>query len=162
MTPKLSVLMPAKRTDRWLGLWESINNSFSGDWELRIGTSMEVPPEILEKPNVFVTNSHRSPLHKQQQLLCEAKGEYVTAISDDTLFQPNAFNRTSTWKVRKSGLSHSMAQMQGHIYSMTCNRLWMAGMTINTHGTLPLDTGQTTISCDLTNIIFAKPIILPT
>ena len=94
MTPKLSVLMPAKRTDRWLGLWESINNSFSGDWELRIGTSMEVPPEILEKPNVFVTNSHRSPLHKQQQLLCEAKGEYVTAISDDTLFQPDAFNRT--------------------------------------------------------------------
>ena len=94
MKPKLSVLMPAKRTERWLGLWESINNSFSESWELLIGTSQTVPSEILGKPNVFVTSSHRSPLHKQQELLCSARGKYVTAISDDTLFQPDAFNRT--------------------------------------------------------------------
>ena len=54
MKPKLSVLMPAKRTKRWLGLWESINNSFSESWELLLGTSQTVPPEILEKPNVLL------------------------------------------------------------------------------------------------------------
>ena len=94
MKPKLSVLMPAKRTERWLGLWESITESFSGSFELLISTKMEIPENMKNIDNASFTFSERSPLHKQQELLTMAKGEYVTAISDDTLFQPDAINRT--------------------------------------------------------------------
>jgi hypothetical protein len=94
MKPKLSVLMPAKRTERWAGLYDSINNSFSGEWELLISTKMEIPENMKNIKNASFVFSERSPLHKQQELLTMAKGEYITAISDDTLFQPDAFDRT--------------------------------------------------------------------
>jgi len=57
MKPKLSVLMPAKRTERWLGLWESITESFSGSFELLISTKMGIPENMKNIDNASFTFS---------------------------------------------------------------------------------------------------------
>lgn len=91
---KLSVLMPAKRLDRWVGVYNSIRDSFAYSWELIIITSHNLPEELKEKSNITLIHSERAPMHKQQIGLIRAKGEYITAISDDTLFVPNFLTET--------------------------------------------------------------------
>ncbi len=89
MKYKLSVLMPAKRVALWKRVYDSIKASFSGKWELIIISSFDLPSSLKNKSNINFIKSHRSPLHKQQMGLCQAEGEYITAISDDTIYEPN-------------------------------------------------------------------------
>jgi len=92
---KLSVLVPAKRFERWEKLYNSIRDSFAFGWELVIITAYDLPDCLREKSNITVINSHRSPLHKQQIGLTKAKGDYITCLSDDTIFEPNFI--TNAW-----------------------------------------------------------------
>ena len=89
----LTVLCPAIRTDRWLGLYESIRKSYSGTWELILITEMEVPQEVKEKENVRIIYSQRAPLQKQQEGLCQAEGEWILNISDDQLYIEGALDK---------------------------------------------------------------------
>lgn len=84
----LTVLMPAIRVERWIGVYDSISKSFSGSWELIIITEKEVPEELKNKDNVKIVFSERSPMQKQQQALNEVEGRYVTVMSDDQLWYP--------------------------------------------------------------------------
>jgi len=84
----LSILMPAKRVANWEGVYHSIAKSFHGKWELIIVTSHDLPSELRYKDNIKLIYNNRSPMAKQQLGLCRAEGEYITAISDDTLYEP--------------------------------------------------------------------------
>ena len=46
---KLSILCPAIRVDKWVRVYESINESFSGEWELILITSKTLPKELQNK-----------------------------------------------------------------------------------------------------------------
>jgi len=89
----LTVLCPAIRTDRWLGLYESLNKSYSGTWELILITEMEAPEDVKEKFNVKIIKSSRSPLQKQQEGLCQAEGEWILNLSDDQLYIEGALDK---------------------------------------------------------------------
>lgn len=91
---QISVLCPAIRNSRWLGVYKSIQKSFSGSWELILVTERELPQELRDKDNIKVIFSERSPMGKQQQGLEHVEGEYLTIISDDSLFLPDTINRT--------------------------------------------------------------------
>jgi len=92
MKYKLTVLLSAIRQDRWVGVYESIKKAFSGTWELIIVTDRPIPPELSQKENIRWIYSQRSPIQKQQEGLCQAKGEWVTWMSDDSLWEPNALD----------------------------------------------------------------------
>ena len=93
--PLLSVIMPAIRTERWIGMYESIQKSLlSDDFELIIVTEMPIPDNIKDKPNVKFLYSERSPMQKQQEGLCIAEGEFVTIVSDDSIFLPETLDKT--------------------------------------------------------------------
>lgn len=85
----LTVICPAIRSEKWLKMYESIEKSFSGSWELILVTEKECPKELLDKSNIKIIYSERSPLHKQQQALEHVEGHYVTVMSDDQLWYPN-------------------------------------------------------------------------
>lgn len=91
---KLSVICPAIRTERWLDVYNSIAASFSDTWELILVTEMPLPEELKDKVNIKVIFSERSPMAKQQQGLCAVEGEFVTIISDDSVFLPTTLDQT--------------------------------------------------------------------
>jgi hypothetical protein len=91
---KLSVIMPAIRSEKWKGMYDSISESFSGDWELIIITEVPLPAELKDKKNIQVVPSARSPMQKQQQGLSYTRGEFVTVVSDDSLWLPGTLNKT--------------------------------------------------------------------
>lgn len=78
--------MPAIRSEKWIAVYDSIQKSFSGTWELVIITEKEVPAELCLKSNVNIIFSERSPLQKQQQALELTEGEWITVMSDDSLW----------------------------------------------------------------------------
>jgi len=90
---KLSVITPAIRTERWVDMYNSIDKAFSGEWELIIVTSKELPDELKDKKNIKVIYSRRSPMAKQQIGFCEAQGEYVTVVSDDSVWMEGALDK---------------------------------------------------------------------
>ena len=94
MKYELSVIMPAIRTERWKDVYNSIKASFSGTWELVIITERKIPSEIRNEPNLKVIFSERSPMAKQQESLKRTEGEYITVMSDDSLWLPGALDRT--------------------------------------------------------------------
>ena len=89
----LSILMPAIRSEKWLGVYESVEKAFSGTWELIVISSKPLPPELDEKENVNYVYSDRSPAQKQQQGLCEAEGDWVTSMSDDSIWLPGTIDK---------------------------------------------------------------------
>jgi len=90
---KLTVLCPAIRTERWVGMYNSIDKAFSGTWELIIISSKQLPDELKDKPNINLVYSRRSPMGKQQEGLVQAKGEYITVVSDDSVFFEGALDK---------------------------------------------------------------------
>lgn len=92
---KLSVICPAIRSEKWLSCYESIEKSFTkGSWELILITEMPLPEELKSKDNIKVIFSERSPMAKQQQGLPYAEGEYITIVSDDSLWLPGTLDET--------------------------------------------------------------------
>ena len=75
-------------------MYECIEESFSGEWELILVTECELPAELKEKTNIKVIFSERAPMQKQQQGLVHATGEFVTVISDDSVFLPSTLDQT--------------------------------------------------------------------
>jgi len=88
----LSVLMPAIRVEKWIDMYNSISKSFHGKWELIIITSKELPKELKNRTNVKRINSRRSPMGKQQEGLCQAKGKWITVVSDDSSWIPGTLD----------------------------------------------------------------------
>lgn len=92
---KLSILCPAIRSEQWLSVYESIEKSLTTQsWELILVTEKDLPQVLQDKTNIQVIYSERSPMGKQQQGLPHAKGEYVTVVSDDSLWLPGTLDET--------------------------------------------------------------------
>lgn len=91
---KLSIICPAIRSEKWNAVYKSIEDSFSDSWELVLITERELPSELKFKNNIKVIFSERAPMQKQQQGLSHCEGEYITVISDDSLFLPHTLDRT--------------------------------------------------------------------
>lgn len=85
---QLSIICPAIRTERWPAMYKSIEETFSGTWELILITERKLPKELINKKNIKVIFSERAPMQKQQQGLKHAEGEWITVISDDSLWLP--------------------------------------------------------------------------
>lgn len=94
MEYKLSIICPAIRVDRWVNMYKSIEKSFSGSWELILVTEMNLPEELKNKDNIKVIFSERSPMAKQQQGLEHCEGEYITIVSDDSLWLEGTLDET--------------------------------------------------------------------
>ena len=78
---KLSILMPSIRTENWDLIYNSISKSFKGKWELIIITPDK--RNKLEKENVKIIYSKKSPVSCQQLGLIASSGEWITSLSDD-------------------------------------------------------------------------------
>jgi hypothetical protein len=93
MKPKLSLILPAIRRERWKGVYDSVNQSFHGDWELIIVGPYPLPPE-MQLPNVKYIADWGSPMRCQQLGWLAAEGEYITWGSDDGLYRPNSLDES--------------------------------------------------------------------
>lgn len=91
---KLSVICPAIRSRNWFAVYKSIQQSFSGSFELILVTEVPLPPELEGRDNIKVIYSERSPMQKQQQALEQVEGEYVTIISDDSLWEAGTLDKS--------------------------------------------------------------------
>lgn len=94
MNIELSVIMPAKRVERWAGMYESIKKSFSGNFELIIVSSNQLPDALKDAPEIKWIYSERAPMQKQQIGLCHAEGKYITVVSDDSVFLPGTLDKS--------------------------------------------------------------------
>lgn len=90
----LSVVMPAKRSERWEDMYKSISKSFSGTWELIIITAEKLPQSLEDKPNINLIYSERAPMQKQQIGLYHSDGDYITVVSDDSQFLPGTLDKS--------------------------------------------------------------------
>ncbi len=90
---KLSVICPGIRRKNWLRLYESIKESFSGEFELIfIGPEEPLHP-VSHFHNVKYTRDMGTPIRAQQIGLIACEGEYVTWAADDGKFLRGALDK---------------------------------------------------------------------
>lgn len=88
-SPKLSVILPGIRKNNWLRFYESIQNSFAGEFEVVIVSPHELPEELTQFNNIKHILDSGSPARCQQIGLIHSTGEFVTWGADDGGFLPN-------------------------------------------------------------------------
>lgn len=91
---KLSIICPAIRSSKWVEMYESIASSFSGTWELILITETPIPVELSSKDNVKIIYSQAAPMHKQQMALAQVEGEFISVMSDDSVWLPGTLDKT--------------------------------------------------------------------
>jgi len=91
MSIKLSVLVPSIRPKNLWGLYHSITNSFSGEFEMIVITPYDIPDKV-KKPNVHVIKDWGTPIRCQQIGLIKAKGEYISWAADDGQYLDGALD----------------------------------------------------------------------
>lgn len=85
----LSFICPSIRLDNLPKMYESINKSFLGEWELIVISPYE---EVKLGNNVKWIIDHGSPLRCQQIGLCHASGDYITRVVDDGVYLGQSLN----------------------------------------------------------------------
>lgn len=93
--PKLSILLSGLRPNLWQTLYDSIEKSFSGEWEFIIVSPYESPhihQALKDVSKVKFIQSYRSPMACYQQALIHSTGQYVTWCADDGVFLPDALD----------------------------------------------------------------------
>lgn len=96
MDYKLTYICPSIRTEKLLGLYESISKSFSDSWELILISPYDLPKELKEKPNVKLIKDWGNPVRCQQLGLIVARGEYITRAVDDGIYAAGGIDRAFT------------------------------------------------------------------
>src|ERR1017187_8131064 len=87
-----SIILPAIRTHLWENLYNSIQGSYKGSWEI-IFVGPNYPPESLKaKANVKHIKSFASPLVCRQIALCAAQGDWICYTADDCTFAPGSLD----------------------------------------------------------------------
>lgn len=87
---KLSIVMPAFRQDRWEGLYNSIEKSFHGEWELIIVGPYK---PLFEKPNMLWIEDWGAPGRCCQIGLFASTGDYVTFTWDDAIYRDGMLDK---------------------------------------------------------------------
>lgn len=90
MKPKLSIVLPAIRTHKWEGVYNSIQLDFP--WELIIVSPYDLP-QALVKPNVKYFKDWGSPVRASCIGANLAEGRYLTWAADDGLFFPDTVKK---------------------------------------------------------------------
>lgn len=92
---KLSVLLSGLRPNNWMKLYQSIIQSFHGEFEFIIVSPYEEPfilDALKGMDNTHHIHDMGSPLRCYQIALTHAKGEHITWAADDGWFLPNALD----------------------------------------------------------------------
>ncbi len=84
--PEISIILPAIRQEKWVGLYESIKKSTKRSFELIICSPYPLPEELQKEKNVKYVKDWGSPVRASNiaAMLCE--GKLVTWTADDALF----------------------------------------------------------------------------
>lgn len=88
----ISILMPSIRTHLLEGVYNSISDSFHGDWELVLVSPYPLPDTLKDKINILYIKDAGNPIRCRQRGLVEAHGEYICYAADDVLFYPNSLD----------------------------------------------------------------------
>lgn len=92
---KLSILLSGIRPSNWQKFYDSILESYHGEFELIIVTPFEMPyigKALKDTTHVRFIQDWGSPMRCYQIGLVNAIGKYVTWGADDGVFMPNALD----------------------------------------------------------------------
>ena len=77
MNPKLSVIIPSIRPGNLKRLYESVESSFSGEFEFIVISPYPLPKFLKEKNNVKFIEDFGNPVRAQQIGIINATGDYI-------------------------------------------------------------------------------------
>lgn len=92
MNPELSVIMPAIRSERWSGVYESLRAAYSKPFELIIIGPTEPTKELMDAGDVRYVRDMGSPIRCQQIGFVVSRGKYVMWALDDGIFAPTTID----------------------------------------------------------------------
>lgn len=127
--PLLSIIVPSIRSEKLPGLYESIKNSFSGDFELIIISPNPKINKFVDNQQIYWIESWANPTVCQQLGLLSSFGEYVCFGWDDGLYEPSAIDKMMSQV--SEGVAVSGRYIEGDIAPayMTSDKYYV----INTH-----------------------------
>src|SRR3990167_1741325 len=94
MTYDISVIVPSIRKYLLEKLYNSIEASFHGSWELVVASPYSLPEALMEKTNITYIKDLGTPIRGRQLCLIASKGKYICYAADDCTFIPNALDET--------------------------------------------------------------------
>ena len=89
----ISFVVPSIRVDKWKQLYQSIQNSFSGTWEIIFVGPYRSPKSLEFASNVKCISDWGSPAKCRHIAILEASGKWVFHTSDDALFVEKELDR---------------------------------------------------------------------
>lgn len=89
----LSIIIPGIRTYNWQVLYDSVKDSFSGDWEM-VFVGPKPSEGLKHYGNIRFIQDYGTPIRCQQIGLIKSSGKYITWGADDGVFLPNALNES--------------------------------------------------------------------
>lgn len=92
MNPKLTVICPGIRTEKWLSLYGSVRDSFHNAFELIFIGPKPPPDGLMSCDGVRFIEDWGTPIRCQQIGLVNAKGDWVTWAADDGVYLPGALD----------------------------------------------------------------------
>lgn len=92
MTYDLSVLIPSIRSHLLEGVYNSIEKSFHGSWEMIIVSPYPLPKALEGKDNILYIKDAGTPIRARQIGLVNARGLYICYAADDVEFYPEVLD----------------------------------------------------------------------
>lgn len=119
---KISIVVPAIRKELWENFYNSIANSFHGEWELILIGPYQ--PDF-QKDNMRWIEDWGCPTRCQQIGILEAKGEWICFGWDDGIFQNDSLDKyyscLSDYKDYKTAVSGRYTEGTQSIGYMLCD-----------------------------------------
>lgn len=84
--------MPTIRMHLLEGVYNSIKESFHGEWELVLITPYPLPEELKDKDNILYIKDDGNPIRCRQRGIIAARGEAICYAADDVTFYPNSLD----------------------------------------------------------------------
>lgn len=110
---KLSVILPTIRLEKIPKFIESLEKSYTGEYELICISPYDRPEGIgLLTKNLQWVIDKGNPVRCQQRGLCYAKGEYVTRAVDDSIYESGSMD--SAIKMAKSNTIVNIRFIEGN------------------------------------------------
>ncbi len=88
----ISILIPSIRPHLMENVYNSIEKSFSREWELVLISPYPLPSSLKDKTNVVYIYDAGTPIRGRQRGLIAATGDYICYAADDVLFYPNSLD----------------------------------------------------------------------
>lgn len=89
---KLTVLVPGIRPQNWKRLYDSIEKTHAGSWEIIFIGPYDVPENLKGIDNITYIEDWGTPMRCMQRGLNIAKGTWITWAADDGYFLKDAIN----------------------------------------------------------------------